>query len=933
MIRSPTHFLCRSLQLYRTLSTVKNQSNFWFRQSGEGALLLRFGNQINIETNQQVLDFLHTLDNAPPLSGVREVLPAYASLLVHYDPLTVTSDQVEEWCLQANNSNNTSTQTTMQEPRTITIPVCYGGEHGPDLEIAADIANIKTSKEVADIHASGDYRVYFLGFTGGFPYMGGLPDSLTTVPRLSTPRQNVPSGAVGIAAGQTGVYTLSSPGGWHLLGRTSMTLFDPSLDPPATLQPGDRIKFVSATDENDNDNDNDNEKDNNSPSYVSNTPCLEVIAPGPMTTVQDLGRRGYGRHGVSKSGAADNISLRLGNSLVGSLSNSAGLEVAMGGLQLKCIERPVVIALTGADCGASVTRSMLPGAPPESILINHTVSLRPGDILSMGYAKDGARGYVSISNNGIDVPDVLGSKSTDIRAKMGGMGGRMLQTGDILGNGNDTKCEEEGMTSPSTSTTPMKAAYDPLFERRNIKNNNNKTTNNEWVLRMLPGPGHPETDSLPSTDVDIRSSTLDRMLQETFTVTPRADRMAVVASLGQAPKHNQETATPTARPETEKETKTTIQSPLNGGQQMSEACVSGTVQVPPDGNPVILLAEHQTTGGYTVPGIVIEADLWKVGQMRPGDNFTFIESTEQDALIALADIHRKTTEIEIKIASGSNIDMERLSGGINQLGNAYKTYGNQEHEEEGESQYGFAMSEFEKCKGLPILKERSNSKYIDLNADCGEGYDDVGLMTYVTSINVACGGHVGDPATVANTLRLASEKKITIGAHPSFVDVENFGRTALNTSPLELRDQILWQVGALQGLCSQLEGSHSEVSYIKPHGALYHAIMNGGEQGEAVYEAAKYLDLPLLLMPQSKWATFGEGFAERAYDGMLLRSRELEGAVIHDPLEAAVQACDLAKRLNLHTICVHGDSPNAVNVAKEVRRGLEEAGYVLRAFV
>ena len=108
--------------------------------------------------------------------------------------------------------------------------------------------------------------------------------------------------------------------------------------------------------------------------------------------------------------------------------------------------------------------------------------------------------------------------------------------------------------------------------------------------------------------------------------------------------------------------------------------------------------------------------------------------------------------------------------------------------------------------------------------------------------------------------------------------------------------------------------------------------MQGGAQGEAVFEAARMLDLPLLLMPSSKWAAYGEGFAERAYDGDTLRPRDREGAVIHDPVLAAEQGVSLAQRADLHTICVHGDSPNAVNVAREVRAGLESAGFEVLAF-
>jgi len=233
------------------------------------------------------------------------------------------------------------------------------------------------------------------------------------------------------------------------------------------------------------------------------------------------------------------------------------------------------------------------------------------------------------------------------------------------------------------------------------------------------------------------------------------------------------------------------------------------------------------------------------------------------------------------------------------------------------------------------LREREGSqlRYIDMNADCGEGFDDAGLLEYVTSVNVACGAHVesphGDPEAIAKVVHMAAEKRACIGAHVSFVDKENFGRTQLDTSPAELREQVLWQASALDGLC---RGAGTRVRYIKPHGALYHATMAGGEQGQAVFEAAQALQLPLLLMPRSAWATYGEGFAERAYDGDSLRPRDQEGAVIHEPHLAAQQAVTLAARTNLHSICVHGDSPNAVEVAKAVRGALEKEGYSIKPF-
>jgi len=265
-------------------------------------------------------------------------------------------------------------------------------------------------------------------------------------------------------------------------------------------------------------------------------------------------------------------------------------------------------------------------------------------------------------------------------------------------------------------------------------------------------------------------------------------------------------------------------------------------------------------------------------------------------------------------------------------------------------------------------------------ADAGEGFDDAGLLAYVTSVNVACGGHVGDARSCARTVDLAAAAGAetdrrrgsvrangerlaqllvsaqvaagaAIGAHVAYEDREGFGRRPMDVDPAALRDAVLFQAAALDGVCrargaratrvrprpsasrpARRRPGDGDARYVKPHGALYHAVMAGGAQADAVFEAAELLGLPLLLMPASPHATFGEGFAERAYDGDALRPRSEPGAVIHDPAAAAAQAVALAARPDLHTVCVHGDSPNAVAVAKAVRAALDDAGFRVAPF-
>jgi KipI family sensor histidine kinase inhibitor len=813
----------------------------WACHVGESAILLRFGTCIDNEISKGMLTCLTRIDGAPKLDGVGELLPTYASILVNFDPLKLSSAQVEQWFRDAIFSAASDCEPITYEPRHVSIPVRYGGEGGPDIVEIARLTGMSSADEVARSHYEGEYRVYFLGFLGGFPYLGGLRPPLTSVPRLATPRQKVPRGTVGIAGGQTGVYPVSSPGGWHCLGRTAMSLFDPLKDPPALLKAGDVVKFVPSEDAIPEESSDERPCD----LLVSTNPWVEVLSPGPMTTVQDVGRYGYGRHGVSRSGAADELALRMGNALLGNDSTASGLEVLLGGMKLRCIDA-CAIALTGADCSATLKRSMQAQKVEKSqICVNEVVFLQRDDELELSFAKDGMRAYVCVQG-GVDVPVLLGSRSTDVRTGLGGFYGRSIQKGDTLGR------------LAADEPAPVYSVHDPMRSGSSGVHHGAR----KWLLRVVPGPGDPSKEHGSS---DEASKELEALINAEFNVMPRSDRMAVcltpadaVFGTGSSPNNK-----------------------LVGGQQMSEACVSGTIQLPPDGNPVILLAEHQTTGGYRVPAIVIKADLWQVGQMRPGDRIRFAQTSLDDAVTALR---------KLRVQACETLPTQ--------------------------SRYPALPIKFK-----PTPRNGLTLKRIDLNADAGEGFDDAGLLEYVTSVNIACGGHVGTPESIARTVALAAKAGAGIGAHPSFVDKEGFGRVALDTSPDELRNQILWQVNALDGIC---RGFGRRVQYIKPHGALYHVVLAGGLQGRAVYEAAQLLQLPLLLMPKSPVATFGEGFAERAYDGDSLRPRDKPGAVIHDPHEAAQQAISLAACPSIHSICVHGDSPNAVTVAKAVRTALDK---------
>lgn len=204
---------------------------------GETAVTLAFGQGIDPELHRQVKAVSHYLDNNP-FPGLVEYVAAFASVTVFYDPVRLDGDTVAAR-LQAIVSK--LEQEPPGTPRVVEIPVCYGGEFGPDLEFVAQ-HNSLTADAVIALHSGGQYLVYMLGFAPGFPYLGGMPEQIAA-PRRESPRPAIPAGSVGIAGRQTGVYPITTPGGWQLIGRTPLDLFCPAADPPTLLCAGDMIRF------------------------------------------------------------------------------------------------------------------------------------------------------------------------------------------------------------------------------------------------------------------------------------------------------------------------------------------------------------------------------------------------------------------------------------------------------------------------------------------------------------------------------------------------------------------------------------------------------------------------------------------------------------------------------------------------------------------
>lgn len=205
---------------------------------GDAALTVEFGNSIHPDLNEKVYALERALE-LHALPGLVEMIPTYRSLLIHFDPLIDTFEtlkpKIQRYLLNLQPVKH-------QNRQIVLIPTVYGGESGPDLPFVAEYNHLAI-KEVIRIHSSRDYRIYMMGFTPGFPYLGGMNPHIAT-PRLETPRKETLAGSVGVAGNQTGIYPITSPGGWRIIGRTNQKLFNPDEENPFLLSPGDIIRFV-----------------------------------------------------------------------------------------------------------------------------------------------------------------------------------------------------------------------------------------------------------------------------------------------------------------------------------------------------------------------------------------------------------------------------------------------------------------------------------------------------------------------------------------------------------------------------------------------------------------------------------------------------------------------------------------------------------------
>jgi KipI family sensor histidine kinase inhibitor len=527
------------------------------RAMGDTALLVETP---DLPTMQSVDRRIRTAARAGELPPLLDQVPAARTVLViprRPADLTRLHETLQTLCSTPHPEGPTGADGPV-----VTLDVHYDG---PDLAEVAALTGLSRA-EVVRAHTASIWQVAFCGFSPGFGYLDG-GDPRLRVPRLETPRTAVPAGSVGLAGEFSAVYPRGSPGGWRLIGRTDVEVWNVDRTPPALLQPGTRVRFraVPATAEGA-EGARGSARSAVTSSSVSPPPrdagggerpgltkpaaALEILATGAQTLVQDLGRSALAGIGVGRSGAADRGSFRRGAALVGNADDSAALEVLLGGLKVRALGR-LTMAVTGSDLPVTVDGRSVDRSGPFVV--------DDGAIVSLGIARRGLRGYLSVAG-GIDVPPVLGSRASDTLA---GLGPARPQRGDLLPVGSPGSVHRAAVLEVTELPT------------------------DELVLRVVAGP---RADWFIDPEVLVRAA---------WSVSPRSDRIGV------------------------RLTGATVERAAGRGELASEGMVTGCLQVPPDGEPVLLMPDHPVTGGYPVIGVVVDADLDRVAQARPGQSIRF----------------------------------------------------------------------------------------------------------------------------------------------------------------------------------------------------------------------------------------------------------------------------------------------------------------------
>jgi KipI family sensor histidine kinase inhibitor len=531
------------------------------RWAGPRALL------VELDSLEAVLALHARLLSEPP-AGQVDVLAAARTVLAVFD--SRANARAARQALEDIETSGTAGAAAQENP--LRIEVVYDGE---DLAEVGRLTGLGPDGVIA-AHTGQVWTAAFGGFAPGFAYLVGENDVLN-VPRRGTPRTAVPAGSVALAGNFSAVYPRRSPGGWQLLGRTSARMWDLGREQPALVRPGSRVQYVAVRDlvELTSGLDHPQPADGAAAREQARSGLsLEVVSPGPQSLIQDLGRPGLGDLGVSPAGAADTRSARQANRLVGNHPGDAVIENVLGGLEIRA-GGELTAALAGARTGAEVRGPH--GIRP--VPLDAPFPLHDGETLHLDTPAAGLRTYLAV-RGGIDVPPVLGSRSTDL---MSGIGPAPLAAGTVLPVGQADTARAVGQPEPASLPADV-ASGAPV------------------VLRITTGPRHDWFTG------DSRAALTAR----TWTVSGESNRIGLRLQSAPAGSGDEPSSGGPLRRS-------------RAGELPSEGVVAGSLQVPPSGLPVLFLADHPVTGGYPVIGAVIPEDLPAAAQLPPGTALRFVE--------------------------------------------------------------------------------------------------------------------------------------------------------------------------------------------------------------------------------------------------------------------------------------------------------------------
>ena len=500
------------------------------RDLTEGAVLVEYPEAGEQEANGLAIAASRRLASEKP-AGFLDSVPGARTLLVLFDPRLLDRERLARGLAREKTPGGAAAS------RLLTIPVFYGGEAAVDLAELSRAASMEP-EEFTRRHAEASYRVAFLGFAPGFAYLTGLPQALST-PRLSTPRTRVPAGAVAIGGEYTGIYPGETPGGWRLIGRAAVRLFDAALDPPALFAPGDRVGFERIGGE---------EFERRRRALPppggrepAGRPVFRAVTAGLWTSVQGAPRYGLGACGVAPGGAMDPQALAHGNALAGNSQDAAALEITLAGPELEVLADAAVV-LTGGETDLSWNGRSAEGGT--------VLDVRAGDTLAIGRVRGGARSYLCVAG-GLAHP-----APTSLR----------LAPGDVLVAASGPAAGRPA--APSRS--PGAAA------------------SGENVVRVLLGP---QEDCFEEKGIST-------FLSSAYRVSSASDRRGVRLE-GEKIAHRKSPEIP------------------------PEGTALGGIQVPGDGQPIVLGPDRPVTGGYAKIATVLAADFPLVAQAAPGSLLRF----------------------------------------------------------------------------------------------------------------------------------------------------------------------------------------------------------------------------------------------------------------------------------------------------------------------